>query len=316
MSDDQDFALTVIGFVGHVFSPSYYRARQPDLLKDHIDRVAIPEQFCAFNFALHALTPRGEQRLGAKELWSLSEYSDKRSQSWRDRVHREEDCLTLGGSNFKYTQEGLSIKISERSKPFFQHMPSHIEGEIKVTFGDQFKRTLSLDQSGHHHWMGVSPTSRITVELDHPALSFTGHAYHDSNWGDDSLESAFQSWTWSRAEVEGGTLVMYDAVEKNSPPCHRALLYHRGGEITELSDFDSFDLPHGFWGVQRPTRVDRGSSGAKVIKNLVDSPFYTRDVIQTRVCQQETYAIHESLDLTRFESPWVRFLIPFRIRRL
>ena len=72
ISDDHDFSLTVIGFIGHVFSPRYFRARAQAHLRGE---EASPLSFCALNFALHALTPQGESKLGCKTLWCMTEHS-------------------------------------------------------------------------------------------------------------------------------------------------------------------------------------------------------------------------------------------------
>ena len=311
ISDDGDFALTVIAFVGHVFSPHYYRARQKSS-----STLPLAERYCAMNLGLHALTPRGMSRLGCKMLWSLNEFSHPDSESWQDGVEREPHRLLLGQSSLSYTEAGLSAKLSERTKPFFQRMPKRIEGELSLHFQSPSEHVISLDSSGEHHWMGVAPHARIDVSLDEPDLSFSGHAYHDSNWGIAPLESAFHSWTWSRATLDEGTLVMYDVTEStDSTPQERAALFRANGEVVELDQFDRAKLKSGLWGIERSTRTDAYQS-ASIKHRLVDSPFYTRDVIKTTLMGQNVLAVHESLDLVRFQKSWVRFLIPFRIRRI
>lgn len=311
ISDDGDFSLTIIAFVGHVFSPDYYKARQKRLVGS---KLAQPEDFCAFNFALHALTPRGKARIGCKTLWCLSEYSQDHLNPHNPTIHRSANHLSLGDTQLRHTTDGMSIEINERTKPFFQRMPRHIDGCIRLSSTHQFLHELQLDSFGQHTWMGIAPCSRISVQLNMPQLSFEGNAYCDSNWGSSSLEEGFQSWTWSRAEVEQGTLVLYDVLERNHSSQQRGILFTHQGEVINIEDLCDKRIQSGFWGVERTTRADTHAQPT-LMSSLVDSPFYTRDLIHTYVLGQSTIAMYESLNLDQFCKPWVRFLLPFRIRK-
>jgi carotenoid 1,2-hydratase len=48
---------------------------------------------------------------------------------------------------------------------------------------------------------------------------------------------------------------------------------------------------------------------------LEDAPFYTRSVLQTRVLGEDAVAVHESVSLERFVTPWVQFMLPFKAPR-
>jgi carotenoid 1,2-hydratase len=50
-------------------------------------------------------------------------------------------------------------------------------------------------------------------------------------------------------------------------------------------------------------------------RSLEDTPFYARTLSTARVGGQRVHLVHETVDLQRFERPWVQFLIPFRMRR-
>lgn len=50
-------------------------------------------------------------------------------------------------------------------------------------------------------------------------------------------------------------------------------------------------------------------------RTLTDAPFYARSVIGTHLLGEPVTAIHESLSLTRFASPWVQAMLPFRMPR-
>jgi carotenoid 1,2-hydratase len=73
-------------------------------------------------------------------------------------------------------------------------------------------------------------------------------------------------------------------------------------------------LPRGFWRLPRTTRTDRGTQ-ARVMQTLEDSPFYARSVVETHLLGRRVTAMHEALSLDRFDTPWMRLLLPFKAPR-
>jgi carotenoid 1,2-hydratase len=51
------------------------------------------------------------------------------------------------------------------------------------------------------------------------------------------------------------------------------------------------------------------------MRTLEDTPFYARSIASATFGGQPSAVVHEELSLDRFRSPWVRFLLPFRMRR-
>jgi carotenoid 1,2-hydratase len=74
-------------------------------------------------------------------------------------------------------------------------------------------------------------------------------------------------------------------------------------------------LPPTLWGIARATRAEAGNP-APVIQTLEDTPFYARSMLSTRLFGEAVTAVHESLDLDRFRTAWVRALLPFRMPRM
>ena len=311
ISEDQSYSLSMIIFVGHVFSPHYYKARQ---LENHNPQLR-PESFCAFNISLHALNKPAINQLGSPSLWVLNEYSADALSLSPELINRDQHCFQINQSKWQQSNDEITITINEITKAFFQRMSNKIVGQVQLKLPRRFHHEMNLDHDGKHKWMAVAPSAEVIVNLEQPNLSFRGQAYHDSNWGDEPLENAFKSWTWSRAELSEGTCVLYDIHEHEKNENPRALFFSHQGTVEELNqNLVSSCLPSGFWGVQRPNRADQ-SGFAHLHKSLVDSPFYTRDLVNTELMGEKTLAMYESLDLHRFKQPWVRFLLPFRIRR-
>ena len=273
-------------FVGSVFSPYYAWARRrgrPD-----------PVNHCAFNVALY----------GTKvNRWSMTERG-------ASSVKREESLLTIGPSSILWDGNAINITLDEICAP----LPRRIRGSIRLVPTAVCTRSFDLDERGRHRWQPFAPCARIDVQLDAPAQAWSGDAYLDSNFGDEPIEDAFQEWTWSRAGVSDGTVVLYDYHARASEPRSMALKFDRAGGVTTIQPPPSLRLRTSVWRVARSTRADAGRS-ATVRKTLEDGPFYSRSLLDTHLQGEHTQGIHESLSLDRFRAPWVQCLLPFRMPR-
>ena len=290
ISDDGETALTAIAFVGSVFSPWYFRARQQG--------EASPLQHAAINLSI---------RHRGKLVWVMNERAIA-------PAARSERRLQLGQGTQLFWQDGqLHWQIDEQTKPFFSRMPPRVRGTLVLTPVVHHGATALLDAAGQHRWCAVAPHARLEVQLQSPNLTFAGNAYHDANWGDAALETAFAGWHWSRAPLRDGTAVCYDTTGLDGQ--RRALFrwFGKDGSMRELEAPSPAPLPTGAWGVQRATATDNGA--ARLVQTLEDSPFYVRSLVEGQWLGERAVAVHESLDLQRFSAGWVRFLLPFRSRR-
>lgn len=290
ISDDGQTALTAIAFVGSVFSPWYFRARQ--------NGPADPLQHAAINVSV---------RHRGKLIWVMNERAIVPSA-------RSERRLQLGRGTQLFWQDGqLHWQIDEQTKPFFSRMPGRVQGELVLTPTVHHGSTSLLDAAGQHRWCAVAPHARLQVRLTRPDLRFEGNAYHDANWGDAALETAFAGWHWSRAPLRDGTAVCYDTSGLDGQ--RRALFrwFGKDGSTRQLEVPRTAPLPTGAWRVRRATSTDDGA--AQLVQTLEDSPFYVRSLVAGQWLGERTVAVHESLDLRRFSAGWVRFLLPFRSRR-
>ena len=290
ISDDGASALTAIVFVGSVFSPWYFKARQQG--------PADPLAHAAINVSI---------RHHGKVFWVMNE----RAISAKDRAP---ESLQLGPGTRLFWQQGqLFLTLDEATKPFFQHMPGRLRGTVVLTPLAHHGQVETLDAAGRHRWCPVAPHAQLNVQLEAPGIHFAGKAYHDANWGDEPLEAAFAGWHWSRAPLRDSTAVCYDTTALDGS--RRALFrsFGRDGTTDALPAPAQAPLPSGKWGVQRATATSSGT--ARVVHTLEDSPFYVRSLVAGDWQGQPALAVHESLDLRRFCAPWVRFLLPFRSRR-
>jgi carotenoid 1,2-hydratase len=49
--------------------------------------------------------------------------------------------------------------------------------------------------------------------------------------------------------------------------------------------------------------------------SMLDAPFYSRSVVETRLEGELTQGVHEALDLTRFRSPLLKPMLAVRVPR-
>ncbi len=286
-SADRRHGITLIAFVGSVFSPYYAWARKAGR--------PTAENHCAVNVALY-----GD---GGKR-WALTERG-------RGDLHRTPTTLTVGPSALEWTGTSLDIRVDERTFP----LPGRIRGRIRVHPRAMPTETYSLDGEGRHRWRPIAPGARIEVELDRPDLSWQGEGYLDSNAGDEPLENGFVRWDWSRGcPNPGETVIYYDVTRKGGEPYNLAVRCDAKGRATELEPPRRVTLPGTLWGIPRATRVDE-TLPVRVDSTLEDTPFYARSLLSTFLLGKATPAIHESLSLERFRSPIVQWMLPFRMPR-
>jgi carotenoid 1,2-hydratase len=286
LSDDGRHGITLIVFIGSVFSPYYAWARRR--------AAADPLNHCAFNVALYG---SGTGR------WAMTERG-------RTSVSRDARELSVGPSTIRWTGNALEVSIDE----ICALIPRRIRGKIRLTPTALGERSFLLDERGLHRWTPHGPCARIEVELTNPDLRWRGAGYWDSNSGSEPLENAFESWTWSRASLPDRTVVLYDLKPRSAPPRSLALAFDRAANAREIDVPPAFELRSTGWRVSRATRADAGHRAA-VRRTLEDAPFYSRSLLDTHLLGQPVAAIHESLSLNRFRSRWVQCLLPFRMPR-
>lgn len=283
-SDCGRFGVTVIAFIGSVFSPYYYRSRQRARARaeDHV----------SLNVILYG---RGNYR------WCMTERGAA-------SVYQQTDKLEIGPSQLHLTDSTLVIDVRERATPLGQS----VEGRITVSFAQTSNECFALDGEDRHWWWPIAPQATVQVAMNQPELRWKGSAYLDSNAGDSPIESAFNSWNWCRGHAaHEGCQIHYDAQLRNGGERQVSLRMDDDGCLVRTDTPSVRQLSKGpIWRVARPARID--SQAPCNIQTLEDTPFYTRSRIET----DTSLFMHESLDLQRFCKPWVQRLLPFRMPRV
>ncbi len=227
----------------------------------------------------------------------------------RNSLEHSRDFLTIGPSSLHWRDGDLVIRIDEVSAP----IPKRIRGEIVIETGAINPYAFTLEAQGRHFWRPIAPLARATVDLTAPDLRWRGHAYLDTNAGDEPLEKAFSYWTWSRARLDDGAAIFYDADRRRDGPLSLALRFDAAGEAALLDPPPFTALPPTKWAVPRRARAQDGV--ARVLQSFEDTPFYSRSLISGRFEGAPVEWVHESLSLDRFAKPIVRFMLPFRMPR-
>jgi carotenoid 1,2-hydratase len=282
-SADGAYGLTIIAFIGSVFSP-YYKLSG----RNH------PENHCAINVALNG--PRGS-------AWAMTERP-------ATRVDRSADHFAVGPSSVRWDGDTLVIDIAEISAP----LPYKVRGTVRVRPEMIGTTAFALDPEGKHRWHPVAPRAHVEVAMTHPGMNWSGPGYFDSNFGDEPLEDGFDDWHWSRAHLKNDVAVLYEGRRRDGTPFDLALKFDRQGRWHDVVQPAPARLPRTGWLVNRATRADAGHS-PRVLKTWIDAPFYARSALATRLFGEDVHAVHESLSLGRFRSPIVQSMLPYRMPR-
>ena len=277
--------MTVIAFIGSVFSPYYASARRRGS--------ADPFNHCAFNVALYG---------GRASRWAMTERGS-------GQVQRHATMLKVGPSSARWTGSALEFDIDEICVP----LPRRMRGTISVHPESLHTESFALDEPGRHRWTPYAPRARIEVRMQDPHLKWDGVGYFDHNAGAEPLEDGFEEWTWSRISLPDRTAVVFDTKPHSGPPRGLALQFRSGMPAERIDLGKEAALPGTLWGLTRSTRCD---DDARLVRTLVDAPFYSRSQLDIRIQGVYAPAIHESLSLQRFSSRWVQALLPFRMPRI
>lgn len=285
LSDDGSYGLTIIGFIGSVFSP-YYKKSGRNIPADH----------SCLNIALYGKSAR----------WVMTERG-------AGDTRQERDSLSIGPSAMRWDKDRLIIDIEERDIRLGIPWRRRVKGQI-ILHPEMFnERGFKLDPAGRHHWQAISPRGRIEVKMERPDLSWKGSAYLDSNHGSEPIENGFQSWHWSRAHVGKNVAVIYEGKRRDGSHFASALKFDASGTPQEVELPLVAPLPRTYWAMERQTRADRGH--ASVIKTWEDSPFYARTALSARMWGEPVVAIQESISLDRLINPVVQFMLPYKMPR-
>lgn len=274
--------------MGSVFSPYYARARARSRWK-----MADPLEHCAINVAMYGPD---------KATWVLSEYGPT-------AVERTAQRFGVGGSSMGWEGDALVVRFDERTAVFGRR----VAGVVRLHPSALPAERVVLDSHGRHAWHAVAPHAHVEATLSHPAIKLRGVGYHDANCGEEPLEAAFTTWNWSRASVGDRAAVLYDAKRRDGSALEMGRMFLADGRCEPMAAPRRVELGRSRWLLPRTTRTDGGE--ARVIRTLEDTPFYVRSSLETNLAGRRMAAVHESLSLSRFSSPVVQTLLPFRIRR-
>ncbi len=284
LSDDGQFGLSIIAFIGSVFSPYYYWAGRRD-----------PANHVAINVGLYA---------PGRKRWTMTERG-------RNSLAVEERAIRVGPSSMEWTPECLTVRLNEKIFP----TRAPIRGVIRLFPKALFNTAYSLDAAARHRWEPIAPIARVEVELEAPSMRWSGHGYFDCNSGDEPLEAAFSTWDWSRAALKDAATVLYDVRDHGGGERPLSLRFNADGSVTPFEATSRAAFSNTFWGIERASRTDDPAT-ATVVQTLEDTPFYARSVLRSRVCGEMATSVHESLSLKKFDTTRVKLMLPFRMPRV
>jgi carotenoid 1,2-hydratase len=268
-----------------VFSPYYHWARARGR--------AAAENHVAFNVALY----------GPARRWTMTERSAR-------ALTRSADELAIGPSRMRWDGSALSLELDEIGMP----IPRRVLGSVRLRPLGLSTFATTLDAAGRHRWGPIAPCARVEVAMHAPALRWSGHAYLDSNEGDEPIARAFTDWDWSRALLaDGGTAVIYDVRPRDGAERVIAQRFHPDGRSEPFDAPPRRHLPRTGWRLDRQVRSE--GDAPRLLQTLEDTPFYTRSLLRTQLLGEPVTSVHETLSVPRLERLSTRLMLPWRMPR-
>jgi carotenoid 1,2-hydratase len=299
LSDDGRFGMVAIYFVGGVFSPLY-----ADRLAAGIP--AAPADHPMINLALY---DRAKQ-----VAWVFSELPREAL-----TIHDPLLDVQIGGSRLTRTERGYELVVDDLDVPRGRRL------EAKIRFEPQEPGLLPpggrLSHARPHWWGSPAPHCRVTLDCPSLGLKWSGHGYHDVNAGAEPLHVGFREWGWGRARVGAETRIYYDAREADGVRVRHVLTGRDGRlEHRELPPTAADARRWTPWLLRLPSEPEAGELAGERLRirpvtRWESSPFYERWVASFAAGQAQALGICEHVDLGRFASPFVRFMLRYRIYR-
>ncbi len=268
LSDDGEWVLSCIWFLGNPFSP-YYR-------QSSLARAASPFEENALFFALYRFgklyayhfTRSSLSELAADEALPLclrfgpSRLSAADGRQWRLEI----DDQNANGRH-------LAAALTFASPPL-------APAEVQET---------ALDSE--HSWLPIAPYCRVAGkitlrELHNPGcetIEFAGTGYHDHNWGRLPFDAAIRDWYWARAALPSErSVILYHVRPHRGPTVSHLLLFERGRLLSHDAQAKvrlSRPVLNGF-GTRYSTRLTASGAGIDAVfqfgTRLDSAPFYVR----------------------------------------
>jgi carotenoid 1,2-hydratase len=227
----------------------------------------------------------------------------------RRHMRRSAREFSVGPSFIAWDGNALTVSFDEWSVP----LPQRVRGRVRLHPAGLCRHVTHLDEARRHRWGPIAPVARVEVELDSPACRWNGHAYFDSNEGDEPIDVPFIEWDWARMGLASGhTAVIYDVRQKRAPDRVLALRFAPDGGVEEFDAPPRHRLPRTLW---RLAPTMRSETAPLRRQWLEDTPFYARAVLDARVCGEPVVAMHETLDVGRLATRAVQSMLPFRMPR-
>lgn len=268
-----------------MFSPYYKRSGRGD-----------PLNHSSLNVALY----------GPGARWAMTERPSA-------SLKRDVNNLQIGPSHVEWKGDALEITIEERDKRLFNPLRRKVRGKVRVIPESLNPTSFALDPAENHIWHCMAPRARIEVAMEEPGVSWKGSGYFDHNRGSEPLEDGFRMWHWSRAHMKSGAVVCYEGERGDGSVFASAIRFGKDGIPEEADLPPSARLESSAWGIKRRTRSEVGF--AEVSRTWEDTPFYARSELASRLYGEDVVSIQESLDMRRFASPVVQFMLPYRMPR-
>jgi carotenoid 1,2-hydratase len=227
----------------------------------------------------------------------------------RRHMQRSAHEFIVGPSRLAWDGSALTLDLDELCAP----IPQRVRGRVRVHPAGLCRFVTRLDGDGAHRWGPIAPVARVEADFDAPRARWQGHAYVDSNEGDEPIDRPFIEWDWARAELRGGrTAVVYDVRQKARPDRVLALRFAPSGEVDDFTVPPRQSLPRTAWRLNPSMRSDTPAARLQVLE---DTPFYARAVLDASLAGEKVVAMHETLDLRRLTLPIVQGMLPFRMPR-
>lgn len=215
LSDDGEWALACIWFLGNPFSP-YYR----------LAALGCPANPFDHNAVFFALYCRG--KLHAYHFTRYPRAQIDVMERTPGALKFGPNCLTLNGQG----ECGLTLLDENANRHILQ-------ADLAFTAPPLLPQAMEGNGSAEtHFWLPAAPACRVSGRITLKArqnlgadeITFTGHGYHDHNWGRLPFGERIRDWYWARVGLgsEGAAILYHVRGQGVDKPVSHLLLFEHG----------------------------------------------------------------------------------------
>jgi len=323
IDEDNEYSFVAIFLVGNPFSPEY-----SERIKNHLkypeSEKPDPMDHCAVSFNLYFQ--------GRVLFRILYEYENDMFKTEQERGNEK---ISIERNNFYFdkTENKYYLNINLPEPDSNNNFKSEFIFTVKSD--PAILKSTGSEKNSNHFWLPAANVCEVSGKFKfyknykRTKTEFTGHGYHDHNWGNEAMFQNIKDWYWGRVVTDNYSLVYFYILynDEKRKPFKMLYIYKEGKLIYELNDFEiELKSKKNYWFLSFNKSLVIKTEDVKVIcknKDRIDNgPFYIRFIsrfdlsIKDKKVLSDVPGFSEYIKPSRFKYGFFKPFVNLRIKKI